>query len=152
MGLLTGRLVAEFGLRSSGDLFHDMFSTKPHHISNISPQHIQGCALHEGEFGVPGSVIIWNYAIDGKANVAKEIVEAIDVENKSITFSVIEGDLTKEYKTFKLTIDIVPKGEIDVVKWTIDYEKLHESVPEPIKILEVAIHVTKDIEAHHLKA
>ncbi|KAL9272706.1 MLP-like protein [Drosera capensis] len=152
MGLLTGRVVADYELRSSGDLFHDMFSTKPHHISNVSPQHIQGCDLHQGEFGVPGSVIFWNYTLDGKACVAKEIVEAIDVENKSITFNVIEGDLTKEYKTFKVTIDIVPKGDIDVVKWTIDYEKLKESVPEPIKILEFAINITKDIEAHHLKA
>ncbi|GAB2226668.1 hypothetical protein Droror1_Dr00022487 [Drosera rotundifolia] len=133
-------------------IFHDMFSTKPHHISNVSPQHIQGCDLHEGEFGVPGSVVSWNYVVDGKANVVKEIVEAIDVENKSITFNVIEGDLTKEYKTFKVTIDIVPKGDTDVVKWTIDYEKLQESVPEPIKILELTINITKDIEAHHLKA
>ncbi|GMH01984.1 hypothetical protein Nepgr_003823 [Nepenthes gracilis] len=149
---LTGKLIAEFEIKSSGDLFHDMFSNKPHHISKASPHHIQGCDLHDGEFGTPGSVILWNYKIDGKACVAKEIVEAIDVENKSITFKVIEGDLMNDYKIFKLTIDVTPKGDTSVVKWTLEYEKLHDGVDEALKILELAIRVTKDIEAHHLKA
>ncbi|GAB4828755.1 hypothetical protein Ancab_040611 [Ancistrocladus abbreviatus] len=152
MGKLKGKLIAEFELRSSGDLFHEMFSSKPHHVKHISPHHIQGCDLHEGQFGTQGSVISWNYAIDGKPCVAKEIVEVIDVENKTITFSVIEGDLTKEYKAFKLTIDIKPEGDTNLVKWTLDYEKLHGGIGEPIKILELAINITKDIEAHHLKA
>ncbi|KAL9265356.1 Kirola-like protein [Drosera capensis] len=92
------------------------------------PPHIQGVDVHDGEFGSPGSVIFWNYTIDGKAYVAKEILEAIDVENKPVTYSVIEGDVAEEYKTFKLSIHIVPKGEVDVVKWTFEYEKMHEVV------------------------
>ena len=38
---------------------------------------------------------------DGKDQVVKEVVESIDEENKAITFKVIEGDLLKEYKSFK---------------------------------------------------
>ncbi|GAB4828757.1 hypothetical protein Ancab_040613 [Ancistrocladus abbreviatus] len=152
MGKLKGKLIAEFELRSSGDLFHEMFSRKPHQIKHVSPQHIQGCEVHKGQFGTPGSVIFWNYAIEGKPCVAKQIVEAIDDVNKTIILNVIEGDVLKEYKTFKVTIDIKPEGHTNLVKWTLDYEKLHEGIGEPIKILEFVINITKDIEVEHLKA
>ncbi|GAB4828758.1 hypothetical protein Ancab_040614 [Ancistrocladus abbreviatus] len=152
MGKLKGKLIAEFELRSSGDLFHEMFSSRPHQLKDVIPHHIQGCEVHEGQFGTPGSVIFWNYTLDGKPCVAKEIVEAIDFENKTITFNVIEGDLAEEYKTFKITIDIKPEGDTNLVKWTLDYEKLHEGIGEPVKILALAIKVTKDIEVEHLNA
>ncbi|GAB4828760.1 hypothetical protein Ancab_040615 [Ancistrocladus abbreviatus] len=152
MGKLKGKLIAKFELRSSGDLFHEMFSRKPHQIKHVSPQHVQGCEVHKGQFGTPGSIIFWNYALDGKPCVAKEIVEAIDVENKTITFNVIEGDVTEEYKTFTITIDIKPEGDTNLVKWTMDHEKLHEGIREPVKILALAIKVTKDIEVEHLNA
>ncbi|KAL0288448.1 UNVERIFIED_CONTAM: Kirola [Sesamum calycinum] len=54
--------------------------------------------------GTVGSVIYWNYTHDGKERVAKEIIEAIDEEKKSVTFKVIEGDLMELYKTIKLTV------------------------------------------------
>ncbi|GAB4828761.1 hypothetical protein Ancab_040616 [Ancistrocladus abbreviatus] len=152
MGKLKGKLIAEFELRSSGDLFHEMLSSSKHQLKDVIPQHIQGYEVHEGQFGTPGSVIFWNYTLDGKPCVAKEIVEAIDVKNKTITFNVIEGDVTEEYKTFKITIDIKPEGDTNLVKWTMDYEKLHEGIGEPVKILALAMKVTKDIEVEHLKA
>ena len=58
---LTGHLVGQISIKSDGDVFHELFKDKPHHIPNISPRHIQGCELHEGEFGTEGSVLIYNY-------------------------------------------------------------------------------------------
>ncbi|GMH27434.1 hypothetical protein Nepgr_029277 [Nepenthes gracilis] len=149
---LTGKLVAELELRSSGDLFYDMISNKPHHISKASPRHVQGCNLHAGKFGAPGSVVIWNYKIDGKACVGKDLVEVIDVKNKSITFKVIEGDLMNKYKFFKITINTAPMAEFNMVKWTLEYEKLYKGVDEPIKLFKLLINITKDIEVYHLQA
>ncbi|KAL5553453.1 hypothetical protein UlMin_040854 [Ulmus minor] len=34
---------------------------RPHLISNVSSEKVQGCELHEGEWGTVGSVIYWNY-------------------------------------------------------------------------------------------
>ncbi|KAK2975711.1 hypothetical protein RJ640_010770 [Escallonia rubra] len=50
-------------------------------------------------------------AHDGKEKVAKEIIEAIDEEKKSVTFKVIGGDLMELYKTFILTVHVDTKGE-----------------------------------------
>ncbi|KAK1380790.1 hypothetical protein POM88_027534 [Heracleum sosnowskyi] len=66
----------------------------------MTPENIQGCDLHEGEFGKVGSVVIWKYFIDGKHMVAKARVEAIDEEEKQVTFNVVEGDLLKDFKDF----------------------------------------------------
>ncbi len=150
---LKGKLIAEVEVRSSGDLFHDLFATKPHDIATISPNHIQGCAVHEGEFGKPGSTILWNYTLNGKACVAKEIVEDIDVEKKSISYNVIGGDLREEYKSFHLHIHVTTEGgDLNLVKWVLDYEKLHEDVPHPTQLLDFVLNVSKNIEEHHLNS
>lgn len=62
---LTGKLFAQVEIKSDGDLFHHLFRHKPHHLSKISPKHVQSCDLHEGEFGKVGSVIFWKY-VHGK--------------------------------------------------------------------------------------
>ena len=58
---LTGKMVRQVAVKSNGDVFHEIFRHRPHHISNMSPGNIQGCDLHEGNWGTVGSVICWNY-------------------------------------------------------------------------------------------
>lgn len=82
----------------------------------------------------------------------KEKVEAIDEEKKSITFNVVEGDLLKQYKHLKSTVQVTSKHEGSLVKWTLEYEKVSEDVPEPGPYIDIAIGMTKDIDAHLLKA
>lgn len=82
--------------------------------------------------------------------VTKDRVEAIDEEDKSVTFKVIEGDLLESFKIFVLTIHVDTSGEDNLVTWSIDYEKVDESVKDPTEYLDVVLRITKDIEAHHL--
>lgn len=56
MASLTGKLVAQTVIESSGDLFHELFRHKPRHISNVTPTKVQGCD-DEGEWGTVGYVI-----------------------------------------------------------------------------------------------
>ncbi|TJW23203.1 hypothetical protein E7L52_22440, partial [Bacillus paralicheniformis] len=119
--------------------------------SEMSPGNIQGVDLHDGEWGTVGSVIFWNYFHDGKAKVAKEVIEAIDEEKKSVCFKVVEGDLLELYKSFFLTVHVDTKGEENLVTWTLTYEKVNETVEDPNTLMEFCLKVTKDIETHHLK-
>ncbi|KAL7181340.1 hypothetical protein ACSBR1_040261 [Camellia fascicularis] len=144
-------LTRQVEIKSDGDLFHEIFRYKPHHISTMSPGNIHGVDLHEGEWGTVGSVICWNYTHDGKKKIAKEIIEAIDEENKSVTFKVVEGDLMQLYKTFIVTVHVDTKGENNLVTWNFEYEKLNEAVEEPTTLMDFCITVTKDIETHHLQ-
>nr|ACH72969.1 major latex-like protein [Panax ginseng]4REH_A Chain A, Major latex-like protein [Panax ginseng]4REI_A Chain A, Major latex-like protein [Panax ginseng]4REJ_A Chain A, Major latex-like protein [Panax ginseng] len=147
---LTGKLICQTGIKSDGDVFHELFGTRPHHVPNITPANIQGCDLHEGEFGKVGSVVIWNYSIDGNAMIAKEEIVAIDEEDKSVTFKVVEGHLFEEFKSIVFSVHVDTKGEDNLVTWSIDYEKLNESVKDPTSYLDFLLSVTRDIEAHHL--
>ncbi|OWM86180.1 MLP-like protein 31 [Punica granatum] len=148
--VVHGRMEIDVGIRSPPDKFHDVFSCRPHHISNVTPAKIQGVKLHEGNWGKVGSILCWDYVHDGEAKVAKEIIEAIDDEKNSTTFRVTEGDLMKLYKNFILIVQATPKegGTGSVVHWTLEYEKLSEETPEPYSLLEFCVHVTKDIDAH----
>ncbi|XP_048428873.1 MLP-like protein 28 [Pyrus x bretschneideri] len=127
-----GKVETDVESKASGAKFHEMFTHKPHHISNASNRNIRGCDLHEDE----------------KVKVAKELVEAIDAENNLITFKVIEGDLLEHYKSFKVTIHATPKGEGCNVHWTMEYEKHHDDIEGPHTLLQFAVEVSKDIDAH----
>uniref|UniRef100_A0A5B6Z9M4 Bet v I/Major latex protein domain-containing protein n=1 Tax=Davidia involucrata TaxID=16924 RepID=A0A5B6Z9M4_DAVIN len=148
---LTGKIVSQTEIKSDGDVFHEIFRSRPHHISDMSPDNIQGVDLHEGDWGTVGSVICWNYTHDGKEKTAKDIIEAIDEEKKSVTFKVIEGDLMELYKTFIITVHVDTKGGNNIVTWTFEYEKLNEDVSDPNTLMDFVIQITKDIETHHLK-
>ncbi|KAF5945588.1 hypothetical protein HYC85_015816 [Camellia sinensis] len=89
---------------------------------------------------------------DGKKKVIKDVIEAIDEENKSVTFKVIGGDVTELYRTFKITVHVDTKGENNLVTWTFEYEKKSEDVEDPNTLMDFAINVSKDIESHHLKS
>ncbi|MFQ6664405.1 hypothetical protein Gotur_031532 [Gossypium turneri] len=90
---LTGKLEADVDIKASPEQFHEMFAHKPHHVHHTCYDKIQGCDLHEGEWGKVGSIVHWSYVHDGKAKKAKEVVEAVDPDKNLITFRVIEGEL-----------------------------------------------------------
>ncbi|KAL8035006.1 hypothetical protein ABFX02_12G068800 [Erythranthe guttata] len=146
---LSGKLVSETNIKSDGDVFHEIFRERPHHVPNMSPE-IQNCDLHHGEWGTVGSIIFWSYTHDGKESVSKQIIEAIDEEKKSVTYNLVEGDLMELYKTFKATVHVDTVGEDNLVTWTFVYEKLNEDVPDPHTLMELCVKLTKDIESHHL--
>uniref|UniRef100_A0A2C9U680 Bet v I/Major latex protein domain-containing protein n=1 Tax=Manihot esculenta TaxID=3983 RepID=A0A2C9U680_MANES len=126
---LWGKLEVHFWIDAHADQFHDVFSCQPHHISNMSPHKIQGCDLDE----------------DGSAKVAKDDVNLLTVfkviEGDLLKcefvnrFQMIEADLLKEYKSFKLTVQATPKGEGSVARWTLEYEKIHENIRDPYFLL-----------------
>ncbi|XP_050232663.1 MLP-like protein 28 [Mercurialis annua] len=146
---LVGKVEGEVEIKAPAHLFHEVFSCRPHHVNIMSSDKVQGCDLHEGEWGKHGSVICWNYTHDGVAKVAKQIIENMDDENFSITFKMIEGDLLDEYKEFRLISKATPKeGGGTLVRWTFIYEKLHEGIPDPHSLLDFLLHLSKDICSH----
>ncbi|XP_055961982.1 MLP-like protein 43 isoform X1 [Mercurialis annua] len=146
---LVGKLEGEVEIKAPAHLFHDVFSCRPHHVNIMSPDKVQSVDLHEGEWGKHGSTICWNYTHDGVAKVGKEIIEKIDDENLSTTFKVIEGDLLDEYKEFRFIVKATPKENGgSLVHWTLEYEKLHEGIPEPHSMLQFCLHTSKDICSH----
>ncbi|XP_038893272.1 MLP-like protein 43 [Benincasa hispida] len=145
---LVGKSEFNVQIKAPASKFHEMFHKKPHHISNASGDKVHGCELHEGEWGKVGSIIYWNYSQDGKSKVSKQVIEGVDEEKNLITFRIIEGDLLEHYRTFKYTIQAIPKGEGSVVYWTLEYEKRHENIEDSQSLLKLCFDVSKDIDTH----
>ncbi|KAL4324665.1 hypothetical protein GQ457_11G006350 [Hibiscus cannabinus] len=147
---LVSKLEVNVEIKASPDRFHDMITNKPDHVHRASYDKVQGCDLHQGEWGKVGSIIIWDYVLDGKAGVAKEVIEAMDPDKNLIALRIIEGDLLEKYKSFVATIQASAKsdGSGSVVQWTLEYEKLHEGIEHPQSLLQLAVDLSKDIDAH----
>ncbi|KAK8529201.1 hypothetical protein V6N13_102132 [Hibiscus sabdariffa] len=150
---LTGKLEADVEIKASPEQFHDMFANKPHHMHHACNDKVQGCDLHEGEWGKVGTIVNWNYVLDGKAKQTKEVIEAVDPDKKLIIFRVIEGDLMDEYNNFLISIQVSPKSEGggSVVHLTLEYEKLHQGIDHPHTMRQYMKDVSKDIDAHLTK-
>ncbi|CAK9324048.1 unnamed protein product [Citrullus colocynthis] len=145
---LAGKVEAQVEMKAPASKLHEMIVKRPHHISNVSGDKIQGCQLHEGDWGKAGSIISWNYYLDGEAKVAKHLIEAVDEEKKMIIFKVLEADLLKQYSEFRFIIKITSKGKGSVAHCTLEYEKLHGKVPDSHSMLKLCEEVCRDLDAY----
>lgn len=95
-------------------------------------------------------MLCYKFNAEGKEKRAKQVIRFIDEEKKLIEYEMLEGDLLVQYKTFDITIHVETKGDIDLVTWTLEYEMINEDVEHPLSMLSYFIHLTKDIETHHI--
>ncbi|OAY29254.1 MLP-like protein 31 [Manihot esculenta] len=149
---LSGKLEADIEVNVPADYFHDVYSCRPHHVSTTSTEMIQGVDLHDGEWGKVGTVICWNYTLDGSPKIAKEIIEIIDDVNLSTTCKVIGGDLLNDYNSFKFIVQATPKGNGSLVHWTLEYEKIHDNTPDPNTLMDLLVNCSKDIASHYAQS
>ncbi|GMY34001.1 mlp-like protein 43 [Fagus crenata] len=148
---LFGKVEAEVEIKAPASKFHEVYSKRLPEVPKLSPNFLKSVDLIEGQWGEEGSVMCWYFIFDGKAVMSKEVLEAIDDKNNSVTFKVIGGLLMELYKSFKFIVQATPKGEGSLVRWTLVYEKLNVDVPDPNLMLQFAIDLTKDIDAHLTK-
>ncbi|GAV67502.1 LOW QUALITY PROTEIN: Bet_v_1 domain-containing protein, partial [Cephalotus follicularis] len=145
------RVETEVELKSPPEKIYNLLKKEAYLIPVASPANLQSIEVHEGDWETHGSVRIWNYTLEGKAETFKERIELDD--NLKVALVGLDGDVFKFYKSYKAIIHYVPKGEETLAKVALEYEKLSEDVPDPIyKYLDLVVTVTKDKDAHLAKA
>ena len=145
-------LVAEIEVKTSADHFYDTLKgKKQHRVHDVAPDHIHKVEVHEGEWEKSGTVKEITFAVGDTVETLKERVE-FDDENKMITYFILEGDMMKYYKSYKVILHVLPKDKHSLVKWTLLYEKVDDSAPEPTKYKDLLVKLTKNIEAHLVAA
>ncbi|XP_019160365.1 PREDICTED: kirola-like [Ipomoea nil] len=142
---LKGKVLVQVEISFHGDIYHQLFSERPHHI----PSMCKGIIGVEGQWGTVGSIIHWKFSHDGKSKTAEEVIEAIDEKEKLVKFKVIGGEILEDYKSFIIICQVHTNDDNHLVTWTIEYEKLKEEIPEPFSYLEFLLDITKDMEDHH---
>ncbi|WVZ09247.1 hypothetical protein V8G54_013777 [Vigna mungo] len=151
---LSGKVEAEVDIKASADKFFHVFRKQLQHLPNISSERIHSAVLHEGDWENVDAVKHWEFTIEGKKTSAKEKIEVVDDDNKTIRFSIFDGEIGESYKSLKATLETIDKENGAIVKWTYEYEKLSENItgPSPQSILDFVVFVTKDIDDHLGKA
>ncbi|XP_045803291.1 MLP-like protein 28 [Trifolium pratense] len=151
---LIGKVETEVEIQAPASKFYNFYRKQLEHLPNIST-HIHGARVHEGDWETVGSVKHYEYTIDGKKISATIIIESIDDDNKVITYSIIDKEVTGDYKSLKGIIQVIDKehGGGGIVKWAFEYEKLKEDITgvSPESYLDLAVKVAKEIDAHLVK-
>ncbi|KAL7240221.1 hypothetical protein ACSBR2_005980 [Camellia fascicularis] len=144
---LGGKMEGEVEIKCDADeLFQICSGKKAHTVPNLSPDKVSKLDLHEGEWGDHGSIKVWTYVTEGKVETFKEKV-TIDEENKTVHLTTVEGHCLDLYKRYNIIYQIIHKGETNVLKITMEYEKRNEDVPPPQKYMDFIIDLVKDLDA-----
>ncbi|XP_031273356.1 MLP-like protein 28 [Pistacia vera] len=149
---LCGKMEAEIEMKAPADKVFEFYTCLAYQMSKSSPEMLQSVDLQKGQWGKKGSILCWNYLIDGKVEKIKMITEEIDYRNKSATYKTIEGDLLEFYKSFSFILQVTPREEGSLVHWSFEYEKLNANIPNPETTLPAVVHACKDIDAHLTQA
>ncbi|XP_023529047.1 MLP-like protein 34 [Cucurbita pepo subsp. pepo] len=137
-------------LKSSPEKFYGFFRNHMGELVHMFPDHFQSFHFLEGQNFDDGSVVQWKYHL-GFPEAAKVRMRVMD-EARTIIYEVVEGDALKHYKAFRVKLETV-SGDLNKVganfaKWTIEYEKAHQNVASPETYLELALQVTKGLDAY----
>ncbi|XP_028798322.1 MLP-like protein 34 isoform X2 [Neltuma alba] len=144
---VVSSLEADLELNTSAVKFLEIFSTRIYELLTISPEIIQSIEIVEGEWGTSGFVFLSHYTL--LAQVAKLVVESINLVDLSMTFRVIEGDLLDVYNSFMVYLKLTPNLlSGSVLHWTFEYEKPSSDTADPTSLMETAIQVSKDVDAY----
>ncbi|XP_010533364.1 PREDICTED: major latex protein 146 [Tarenaya hassleriana] len=134
-------LELEMQLKVAADNFYDVFKKK----EDISTDKTEVVAVHHRDSQSNSSTQSWSFIVEGKVEHIKEKIE-LDEQNKTVSFIAVEGDVMKQYKSYKITLHVVPTGEGCIAKWTWEYEKLHDDVPPPTKYASSVADFSRDLE------
>ncbi|KAE8694172.1 Detected protein of unknown function [Hibiscus syriacus] len=147
----TRKIDVQVEVKSSADKFFDAFNTKAHLMPNTITQLFSGVKLLQGDWNSLGSVRLWQYVLGGKQLDVKETRE-VDEKTRTIVYTLMDGEIGNLYKTWKSILSVTPKGEGSLVKWTIEYEKQNDDVPDPVEYLDFYTTWCKDVDAYLLNA
>ncbi|KAE8732896.1 hypothetical protein F3Y22_tig00001695pilonHSYRG00042 [Hibiscus syriacus] len=151
-------------VKSSAEKIFDAFNTKAHLMPKMSSRLISDIKLLEGEWNSPGSVRLWHYVVAGDKQlqenvdeknstiVAKELRESVDEKNRTMVYKLLDGEIKNSYNSWKTILSVTPKGEGSLVKWTFEYEKKNDDVPEPVEYCDFHTAWAKDVDDYLLNA
>ncbi|KAF5450585.1 hypothetical protein F2P56_030920 [Juglans regia] len=149
MSQLVGKVDIEVEIKASARAFYEVHTERLYDSPKLCPHYIPRVDLVEGGWRDVGSVMDWYLLWEGKTVISKEIYEHKDDEKLSVTFKVIGGLLMEAFKSFKFIIQATPKDKGGcLVRWTLEYEKLKEDVPDPKEMLNFAAELTKEMDAN----
>ncbi|KAI3900301.1 hypothetical protein MKW92_010681 [Papaver armeniacum] len=138
------KLDVEYKAKCSAEKLYTMLTRDAPKLPNYAPQTINKCQVLPGDGEVRlGSIFVWDY------------ITAVDHKNMSLTYTVFDGHLTDDYPSFANILVITPtqrNGNNNcLVKWSVEYEKANEDIPDPTYFMKMLEDFTKELDTNLLK-
>ncbi|KAF8085377.1 hypothetical protein N665_0668s0011 [Sinapis alba] len=79
----------------------------------------------------------------------KSFTDDITKEKRTVALSLSGNLVSDSYKTFKATITVSPKDDEaggSCVVWTVEFEKFHHDVEDPVWIIDILINYLKETD------
>ncbi|XAR72236.1 hypothetical protein NMG60_11018806 [Bertholletia excelsa] len=86
-------------LKCSAEKFFETYTSKGYLLPQICHALVSGVDVVRGDWGTVGSIRTWHY-VPGNSEIGKVRIEAFDEQNKSVTFVLLEGEMTDQYPIF----------------------------------------------------
>ncbi|XP_010551642.1 PREDICTED: MLP-like protein 423 [Tarenaya hassleriana] len=116
------------------------------------PNDYKSIEILAGDGNSPGSIRFITYGPSSElVKTSKEKIESVDLEKRSFTYSIMDGDMLKYYKSFTGTITVTPKDGGSLVKWSGEFVKTGHEIEDPHVIKDFAVKNFKEIDEHLLK-
>ncbi|XP_004509856.1 MLP-like protein 423 [Cicer arietinum] len=149
----NGKLEVEIEVKSNADKFWSIIKDSASIFPKAFPNDYKSIEILEGDGNTVGSVRLVTFGEGSPfVKINKEKIDDIDDSKRTLTYSVIDGDLLKYFKQLKSHLSVTPKGDGSLVKWSSEYEKDSQEVPEPEIIKEFAVNTFLKVDEYILNA
>ncbi|TYH22650.1 hypothetical protein ES288_A04G146600v1 [Gossypium darwinii] len=135
------RMECQVEIKSSADKFFEAYQTKAQLMPKMANQVVRDEKLVEGsDWDSEGSVRQWFFVAG----------EKVDDKDWTILYKLVEGEIMKAFKSWKSIFNVMLTGEGSLVKWTTEFEKQNDDVPDPVRYGEFLTTWTKNVDTYLL--
>ncbi|XP_010260193.1 PREDICTED: MLP-like protein 423 isoform X2 [Nelumbo nucifera] len=146
MESMKGEVVLNIPAQKAWEMYRD-----DEIISKINPNMLARAEYIEGD-GSPGSLRVFKLG-PGYVRESTEKIEKVEA-GRSITYSVIGGELRNMYDPYKATFSFIPlrgqEGEKCIAEWKAEFKPLSPSIPPPEKAKDAALGFLKHFDKFQL--
>ncbi|KAI3864408.1 hypothetical protein MKX03_027396 [Papaver bracteatum] len=138
----------------SGDQLYGFFMNEITKLPLVLPLIYKNLQILAGDGKSVGSIRLAKISMGTSELVSiADKVEAVDDESRTLSFSITDGDLLRMYTKFSYKLTVAPGGDKQscLAKWSVEYEKQDEGIPNPIEYLELASYIAKAVASHLAK-
>ncbi|MBA0572503.1 hypothetical protein Golob_002839 [Gossypium lobatum] len=124
------RMECQVKIKSSADKFFEAYQTKAQLMPKLANQVDRDVKLVEGS----------GWDSEG----------SVDDKDRTIVYKLVEGEIMKAFKSWKSIFNVMPMREGSSVKWTTEFEKQNDDVPDPVRYGEFLTTWTKNVDTYLL--
>ncbi|TKY58605.1 defense response [Spatholobus suberectus] len=147
----SGKLEAEIEVKSSADKFWGAIKDSAEIFPKVSNDY-KSIEILEGDGKAAGSVRQVTLGEGSLVKIVKEKIDFVYDENRTLVYRVIDGDLLNYFKHLKGQLSVTPKGDGSLVKWSYEYEKVSQDIPDPDIVKEFVLKTLQKVDDYILNA